>query len=269
MVPPPAINNVVTPLVCKDRPRTLVLQGSAILRIRKQANASTEETYIPSVFFSDVAFDSGDVSTINCSVAAFTLPDGSLKPFANVSGWTVELCALTVAVDAIQAEGLYLIGLRNPSPANCSSALERQVRVVQSPTISSLSPALFCLDAAFNTVTVHGSGFYFVDNKPPLLSLSKFALNQSAINVRPATTASGCSTLAMDDHNVQVCSAIDFEPNFNGNLREEVLHLHNAILHLCLGFTAWPSGDGCFRLPGFHGRVQFSACRASPCSAAT
>lgn len=221
-MPPPMFTDVVTPLVCQGRPRTLRLLGSEILRIRKQVNASTEESYIPSVSLSNLDFESSAIAVANCSLASFGLPDGSSKPFANVSGWTVELCALTVNVDATQSEGIYRLGITNPSPANCSSSNEREVRVVPVPTITDISPQLFCLDASFNTVRVSGTGFYFVDNKPPLVSLIDFSLNQSLINVRPSISPSSCTSLVMEDHEVRECSAIVFEPNANNFLRDEV-----------------------------------------------
>jgi hypothetical protein len=182
IVPPPALVDIVPPLVClDDQERTVQVDGSDFLVVAGEA---------PSVKVD------GEM------LAASAVDPGSCSDL-EVAGLMVQTCTsltLTLAKDSA-AIGMTAVEVTNPEPAGCSDSRSDLLTVVQGPEITSADPALLCTVDGSREIAIHGKGFITVGDELPAVEIDGKA-------VASVDSASHCDDVMVHGEMVQQCSVL-------------------------------------------------------------
>lgn len=181
VVAKPTIDRAVPVLGCvAEDARTFEIQGRGLLRI-------------------DGTYPAVQVGGKNFAVDSM----GGCESLETM-GQTVETCSsltISIAKEALEP-ALYDVMVTNPPPAGCSQTATGALRIVPPPTISSVEPAIVCVDQSDRQVTVHGSDFITIDGVVPAVTIGTTAIAANKI------TAQNCVDLPTASRSVRSCQEL-------------------------------------------------------------
>lgn len=145
----------------------------------------------------------GDAPTVTVDgVAAANIDAQNCVAIEGVAD--AELCdtlVLDLALGAVEP-GVHDVVVTNPAPAACVSTEPATIEAYPAPTVTAVTPELFCTDTGATTLTVTGTNFYVVEGENPAVSVGATLIPATATAAtctdtnRPGLQA--CTELTVD-----------------------------------------------------------------------
>jgi len=163
-IAPPSVTEVVRDFICVETTAAVFRVVGEGFLVFEGTNPSVTVAGVPAAF----------IDAQNCQAIAGVMD--------------AELCdtlVLDLAEGAVNV-GIHDVVVTNPEPAACQSTEPATLEAYPAPTVTAVTPELFCTDAGTTTLTVTGTDFFVVDGQNPAVSVGATLLPAIA-------TAASCS----------------------------------------------------------------------------
>lgn len=137
-------------------------------------------------------------------LAPAALSDCVDVPHAHVPGRVCRTAEVTLPAAGLP-DGLLPVQVRNPAPADCSSADPVALRVVPPPSLAAVDPPIACVAEGPREVVLIGADLLKIDGVLPAVVLTDAAGDDTALEV---LGADGCEALETQGHRVERCARL-------------------------------------------------------------